>query len=182
METLNTIVSEIEQVIRKVDEKQVEILADAMLKASRVFVTGEGRSGLMAKAFAMRLMHLGMTVYVIGETTTPALKESDTLVAASGSGTTSETVHIAQQAKELDCMLFVVTTDPESKLAQLAAHTLAIPAATKWRRAGEVASQQPLGSLFDQCCHIALDAVCLVIANRKHISNETARERHTNVE
>lgn len=182
MGTLNTIVSEIEQVIGKVDEEQVEIVTDALLKASRVFVTGEGRSGLMAKAFAMRLMHLGLTVYVVGETTTPALKESDTLVAVSGSGTTAETLHIAQQAKELDCTLFVVTTNPDSALAQLAARTLTIPAATKWRRPGEVASQQPLGSLFDQCSHIALDAVCLAIANRKHISNETARERHTNVE
>lgn len=182
MGTLSTIVAEIEQVINEIDEKQVDTFASELLAASRVFVMGEGRSGLMAKAFAMRLMHLGLTVYVVGETTTPALKSSDVLVAVSGSGTTAETVHVAQQAKELGSTLFAVTTNLESALAKLAAHTLIIPAATKWRRPGEVASQQPLGSLFDQGSHIALDAICLFIADRKHISNETAREQHTNVE
>ncbi|HZU00229.1 MAG TPA: hypothetical protein VFA10_11235, partial [Ktedonobacteraceae bacterium] len=94
MGTLSTIVSEIEHVLSEVDETQVDTFADQLLAAPRVFVTGEGRSGLMAKAFAMRLMHLGLTVYVVGETTTPALKGSDSLVAVSGSGTTEGTVHI----------------------------------------------------------------------------------------
>jgi 6-phospho-3-hexuloisomerase len=182
MGTLSTIVSEIEHVLSEVDETQVDTFADQLLAASRVFVTGEGRSGLMAKAFAMRLMHLGLTVYVVGETTTPALKGSDSLVAVSGSGTTEGTVHIAQQAKKLGSTIFTVTTNPESPLATLATYTLIIPAATKWRRAGEFTSIQPLGSLFDQCCHVALDAVCLHIAERKDISNEAARQLHTNME
>lgn len=182
MEALQTILSEIERVINKIDEQQVETFAERLLTASRVFVTGEGRSGFMAKAFAMRLMHLGLPVYVVGETTTPALKGTDTLIAVSGSGTTEGTVRIAQDAKKLGAMLFAVTTNPKSDLGKLAAHALVIPAATKWRREGEVQTQQPLGSLFDQCCHIALDAVCLDIAERKGISNESARQQHTNVE
>jgi len=182
MGTLSTIVSEIEHVLNEIDEKQVDVFAGQLLAAPRVFVTGEGRSGLMAKAFAMRLMHLGLTVYVVGETTTPSLKGSDALVAVSGSGTTEGTVHIAKQAKELGSTIFAVTTNPESPLGPLATHKLVIPAATKWRRTGESTSKQPLGSLFDQCCHIALDAVCLSIADRKDINNETARQQHTNVE
>ncbi len=182
MGVLDTIVSEIEQVVHNINEQQLDTFADRLLAAPRVFVAGEGRSGLMAKAFAMRLMHLGLTVYVVGETITPALKENDALVAVSGSGTTAETVHAAQQAKELKTTLFAVTTNPESTLAHLATYTLIIPAATKWRRVGEVTSQQPLGSLFDQCCHIALDAVCLYITQRKGMSNESARQQHSNVE
>lgn len=182
MGVLSTIISEIEQVIGKIDEKQVDTFAEELLKAPRVFVTGEGRSGLIAKAFAMRLMHLGLTVYVIGETITPSLKGTDALVGISGSGTTEGTVHIAQQAKELGCKIFAVTTNPESPLAKLASYTLIIPAATKWRRPGEVETQQPLGSLFDQSSHIVLDAVSLYIAEHKGISNETARQQHSNVE
>ena len=49
-------------------------------KDRRIFVAGEGRSGFSAKGFAMRLMHLGYTVYVVGETITPALREGDLLV------------------------------------------------------------------------------------------------------
>ena len=182
METLKTIIAEITQVIDKLDEGQIVTFANELLAAPRIFVTGEGRSGLMAKAFAMRLMHLGLTVYVVGETTTPAIESYDTLVAVSGSGTTAETVHVVEQAKKSGCTIFVVTTNPESPLAKSTTLSLIIPAATKWRREGEIATQQPLGSLFDQCSHIALDAICLQIANSKHIDNETARERHSNTE
>ncbi len=182
MGTLSTILSEIEHVLSEVNETQVDIFAEHLLEAPRVFVMGEGRSGLMAKAFAMRLMHLGLTVYVIGETTAPAIQAADALVAVSGSGTTEGTVHVAQQAKTLGSTIFTVTTNPEATLGTLATYTLIIPAATKWRREGEMTSIQPLGSLFDQCSHIALDAVCLHISERKNISNEAARQLHTNME
>lgn len=180
--TLTTILHEIQQVIEEMDEREVDALAAALLAAPRIFVTGEGRSGLMAKAFAMRLMHLGLTVYVVGETTTPAVTGKDALVAVSGSGTTAGTVHVAEQAAEKGTAVYAVTTDPGSKLASRAQRALIVPAATKWRKAGETQTAQPLGSLFDQCCHIALDGVCLEIARRKDISNDAARGLHTNVE
>lgn len=182
MGILKTILLEVETVLAAVDEKQIATFTDQLLAASRIFVTGEGRSGFMAKAFAMRLMHLGLPVYVVGETTTPSIQGSDTLVAVSGSGTTGGTVCVAQQATGLGSTLLAVTTNPEAQLGKLATHTLVIPAATKWRREGEMQSSQPLGSLFDQCCHIALDAVCLRVAELQEITNETARQRHTNVE
>lgn len=179
---LQTILAEMQQVLDKVDGDSLNTFAARILVAPRVFVTGEGRSGLMAKAFAMRLMHLGLVVYVVGETTTPSLTDADLLVAVSGSGTTSGTVHVAQEARKSGAALLAVTTNPASPLAEGAELTLVIPAATKWRREGEGTSTQPLGSLFDQCCHVALDAVCLVVSERKHISNKTARQRHANVE
>ena len=136
----------------------------------------------MARAFAMRLMHLGLTVFVVGETTTPAITGEDTLVAVSGSGTTAGTARVAQQAAKQGAVVLAVTTDAQSSLAKTAQGILLIPAATKWRRRGEEETAQPLGSLFDQATHIALDAVCLVIAERKRISNEHARQLHANVE
>ncbi len=182
MGVLSTILGEIDGVLRKVDEAQVDAFAGAVVEAPRVFVTGEGRSGLMAKAFAMRLMHLGLTVYVIGETITPPAGKGDLMVAVSGSGTTAGTAQVAQAAQKAGAQLLAVTTDDESPLGKMAARTLLIPAATKWRREGEAKSQQPLGSLFDQCCHIALDAVCLRVAELQGETNETARLRHANVE
>ncbi len=70
----------------------------ALNAAQRVFVAGEGRSGFMAKAFAMRLMHLGLPVHVVGETTTPSVADGDVVVGVSGSGTTAGTVRVAEQA------------------------------------------------------------------------------------
>ena len=136
----------------------------------------------MARAFAMRLMHLGLTVYVIGETTTPAVAAGDTVVAVSGSGTTAGTVRVADQAQEVGATVLAVTTEPESPLGRLAGSILVIPAATKYRRDGEAPTIQPLSSLFDQATHVALDAICLDLASRRGVDNATAKATHANTE
>ncbi|MGI5466986.1 SIS domain-containing protein [Streptomyces sp. CA-132043] len=95
---LDTVQDEMRGVLGAVDTASLDTLATVLLRARRVFVAGEGRSGFMARAFAMRLMHLGLPVHVIGETTTPAVGAGDTVVAVSGSGTTAGTVRVAEQA------------------------------------------------------------------------------------
>lgn len=83
---LTLIVDELNQAANQIDEQQLEQLTDAISKAGRVFVAGAGRSGLMMRAFAMRLMHLGLDVYVVGETVTRSLSKDDLLLIGSGSG------------------------------------------------------------------------------------------------
>lgn len=182
MNKLKSILGEIEGVLDKVDLLKVTEFVKAINEGKRIFVIGEGRSGLMGKSFAMRLMHLGAVVYVVGETITPAIESEDVLVAISGSGTTKSVVMVAEKAKELGCLVLVLTTNPESNLGVLASHILHVPAATKYRREGESQSIQPLGSLFDQCAHILFDYICLEYANLKSQSNNTAFARHSNLE
>jgi 6-phospho-3-hexuloisomerase len=182
MTLISTILDEITAVVPKVSQAQLGALADRLASAHRVFVTGEGRSGFMARAFAMRLMHLGLAVYVIGETTTPSVRAGDTVVAVSGSGTTAGTVRVAEQAVGVEATVLAVTTEPESPLGRQAAACLVIPAATKYRRDGEAATVQPLSSLFDQVTHLALDAVCLELAGRRGIDNAAAKAAHANTE
>jgi 6-phospho-3-hexuloisomerase len=179
---LTTIARELEPVLARVDRDELHATVHALEEAPRVFVTGEGRSGLMARAFAMRLMHLGLTVHVVGETTTPALGARDLLVAVSGSGTTGHTVQIAQSAAAAGARVHAVTSDPDSPLGQLAGTRLVLPAATKYRRPGEAPSIQPLSSLFDQATHLALDAACLILAGRRQVDNAAARAAHANTE
>jgi 6-phospho-3-hexuloisomerase len=179
---LTTIARELEPVLARVDRGELEETVRALEEAPRVFVTGEGRSGLMARAFAMRLMHLGLTAYVVGETTTPAVGPGDLLVAVSGSGTTGHTVQVAQSASAAGAQVQAVTSDPESPLGQLARTRLVLPAATKHRRPGEAPSIQPLSSLFDQATHLTLDAVCLILAERRQVDNDAARAAHANTE
>ncbi|MFP5346652.1 MAG: 6-phospho-3-hexuloisomerase [Actinomycetes bacterium] len=179
---LDVVLGEITGVVGKVDREQVRALADVLGSADRVFVAGEGRSGFMAKAFAMRLMHLGLTVYVVGETITPALREGDTVVAVSGSGTTAGTVRVAEQAAKVSAKVSAVTTEPDSPLARTASAVLVLPAATKHRRPGEAKTIQPLSSLFDQVTHVTLDVVCLLLAERRHVDNEQAAATHANTE
>ena len=179
----DSVLAEISCVAAGIDRHQIRDLADALIAARRIFVTGEGRSGFMAKgAFAMRLMHLGLPVDVIGETTTPAVRGTDTVVAVSGSGTTGGTVRVAEQAAALGATIWAVTTDPTSPLGLAATGQLVIPAATKYRRADEAPTIQPLSSLFDQATHIALDVVCLQIAGARGVDNALAARAHANTE
>ena len=183
MDAVQVILSEIESVLSSV---KTEWIHDMALKLhrhqGRIFLVGEGRSGLMAKAFAMRLMHLGASVFVVGETITPPIENADMVIAISGSGTTSGVVDKANKAHQMACFVMSITTDPDSPLAKVSDMLLPIQAATKYRTAGEAASVQPLGSLFDQTVHLALDAVCLEFASIRHQSNESAVKRHSNLE
>lgn len=182
MSTFNTIMKEIDSVLSKVEEKDINEFVSILNSGKRIFVVGEGRSGFMGKAFAMRLMHLGVSVYVVGETITPAIEKGDVLVAISGSGTTKNVITVAEKTKDLGCAVLAITTNPESELGKLAAFKLHVPAATKYRRQGEAHSIQPLGSLFDQCSHIIFDSICLCYANLKNENNNSAFTRHSNLE
>ncbi|RDI40937.1 6-phospho-3-hexuloisomerase [Falsibacillus pallidus] len=182
MSIIPKILKEIEMVLDQVAEEELQHLALELQKAKRIFIIGEGRSGLMAKSFAMRLMHLGATVYVVGETITPSIAEGDILVAVSGSGTTKSVVWTAERTKSLGCSVLGVTTNPESALAAAATAVIHVPAATKYRRENELQTIQPLGSLFDQSVHILFDTICLMFSKLNEVDHNAAFGRHSNLE
>ncbi|HKP05968.1 MAG TPA: 6-phospho-3-hexuloisomerase, partial [Microbacterium sp.] len=66
--------------------EQLDALAGLILSADRVFVGAAGRSGIALRMTAMRLMHLGLDVHLLGDVTTPAIGAGDVLLTASGSG------------------------------------------------------------------------------------------------
>lgn len=182
MTKMPVILEEVSTVLNKVNEADIEAISAQLANAKRIFVVGEGRSGLMAKSFAMRLMHLGAIVFVVGETITPSIQEDDYLVAVSGSGTTQNVVSVAEKSKTLGCHVTAVTTNPASPLAGIADTILHVPAATKYRKENESPSIQPLGSLFDQATHLLFDTICLYYANLRNMDNEKAFKQHSNLE
>jgi 6-phospho-3-hexuloisomerase len=182
MNQFETILSEISTVIKGCNLGDIDKFVHEIQEEKRIFVIGEGRSGLMAKSFAMRLMHLGAEVYVIGETITPSISKDDILVAVSGSGKTKNVVWITEKAKSIGCYTIAITTDTESPLASNGSLIIHVPAATKYRKSGEQPTIQALGSLFDQCVHILFDGVCLRYAEKKEISNAQAFSKHSNME
>ena len=182
MTKIKAILSEVSAVLNQLDEKELKGISEKLGAAKRIFVVGEGRSGLMAKSFAMRLMHLGATVYVVGETITPSISIGDCLVAVSGSGTTQNVVSVAEKSAALGCDVIAVTTNPESPLAQHAKAILHVPAATKYRKENEAPSIQPLGSLFDQAVHLLFDTLCLFFAGNNGVDHKGALNQHSNLE
>lgn len=180
MNLMEEILAEITGVLKKVDQQQLLKTTNLLTTTRRIFILGEGRSGLQGKGFAMRLMHIGATVYVIGETITPAIKEGDILVAISGSGTTGNVLSLAEKAKKNKVELLGITSNAHSPLGKIADWQLIIPGATK--TGGDVSSIQLLSTLFDQTLHITLDYLCLQIARKKKVSNQQANQQHSNLE
>jgi 6-phospho 3-hexuloisomerase len=171
--------------------KQVDSFIKALLGAKRVFIIGAGRSGLVAKAFAMRLMHLGLDIHVVGETITPALRQGDILVVVSGSGETGLPVSAAMVAKKIGARILAVTSYPKSTLASIADNVVILPGRAKTESttdfvhrelAGEYASLAPLGTMFEITAIVFLDGVVASLMTSLGKKEEDLRARHATVE
>ncbi len=159
----------------------LEELLAALQSAPRIFVHGAGRSGLALRMVAMRLMHAGLHLHIVGDVTTPALAPGDLLLCASGSGTTASVVGVAGKAVEAGGSVAALTTDPASPLGALASHLVVIPAAAKLERSS-VRSHQFAGSLFEQSVLAVGDALFDTLWRRLNVDADALWPRHANLE
>lgn len=181
---LSRIVTELDAAVeqlRNADPLPLARLADLVAEAPRVFVVGAGRSGLALRMTAMRLMHLGVDVHVVGEVTTPAIRADDLLLTASGSGTTGGIVRAAETAVAARARVVAITTAADSPLARLSAEVVLVPAAGKLDRSG-AASAQYAGSLFEQIVVLIGDALFHALWQRSGESADELWPRHANLE
>jgi len=179
--------------LSELDQEEVEKFIKALLRTvgeKRIFVVGVGRSGLVARAFAMRLMHVGFNVYVVGETVTPPIREGDLLVAVSGSGETRYTVTVAQEAKRLGAKVVAITSYPESELGKTADLKVIIPGRILPESGRDYEARQisgehepltPLGTLFELSAMIFFDALIAELVYRLGKSEEDLEGRHATV-
>ena len=159
----------------------LERAVDELHLAKSVFVLGAGRSGLALRMTAMRLMHLGLTVHIVGEVTTPAIGRGDVLLVASGSGTTEAIVRSAQTAIDVGAVVITLTTAVKSPLANLSSVLIEVPAAEKLDRAA-TKSAQYAGSLFEQAVVTIGDAFFHSLWMRSGQSADDLWPRHANLE
>ncbi|MBI2079932.1 6-phospho-3-hexuloisomerase [Candidatus Micrarchaeota archaeon] len=173
------------------DENQVERFINLLIKSKNVFIVGAGRSGYVGRAFAMRLMHLGFTVYVVGETTTPAIKRRDTLVAISGSGETESIVHIAKGAKKQGAKIGVITSHLKSTISRLSNVKVQIGGRETAQLERDYLVRQirgsheplaPLGTLFELSAMVFLDTIINELMYRKGKTEAELKKRHSNLE
>jgi 6-phospho-3-hexuloisomerase len=181
---IERILAEVADCVRQTSAESLTQAGALIESSSRIFVAGAGRSGLCMKVFGMRLMHLGKTVYVAGETTTPSIAASDLLILGSGSGRTTSLLAMAEQAKRRGAQVLLFTTDVESPLAKLSNHRVVIPAPSfrVTDEAHDSKSIQPLGTLFEQSMFILCDSLILGMMQQTGISAAQMYERHANLE
>ena len=181
---LDPILAEVAACVHQVSAESLAQAGMLIESASRIFVAGAGRSGLCMRALGMRLTHIGKTVYVVGETTTPAIAAVDLLIIGSGSGWTAGLLAIVAQARHHGAIVLLFTTDATSPLAEQADYRVVIPAPaykTTVQVRG-VISIQPLGTLFEQSLFILCDCLILDLMQRTGVSAAQMVERHANLE
>lgn len=175
------IIEELKRTLSAISEAQIQAAVQNLLSARRLFFVGAGRSRLALEMAAMRMMHLGLTVYVAGEVVTPAIDRGDLLIVASGSGTTAGPVRAAQVAKGVGAEVLALTTAPGSELGTLASSILTIPAAVKHGDRGSI-SIQYAGALFEQSVLLLMDTLFHEMWQQRGQSAEELWKRHANLE
>jgi len=182
------ILKRITEITERINPQDFEKFIDVIKNSPRVYVVGAGRSGLVAKAFAMRLVHLGIKVFVVGETVTPALREGDTLLAVSGSGKTAIVIETAKAARSLKGKVVAVTSDPESPLAKMADLVVIIPSQIRPKEhvhyeVGELmgSSITPLGTLFEVSTLIFFEACVAELMRQLGVKEEEMKRIHANL-
>jgi 6-phospho-3-hexuloisomerase len=178
---LGMILEENLRLAAQLDFDQIALLVPYIQNADRIFLIGAGRSGLALRSAAMRLMHFGLTVFVAGETTTPAIGKGDLLIAASGSGTTSTIVKAAEKAVAAGAIVAAISTTTASSLATLSSLVLILPAAQKQDHAKTISAQYA-GSLFEQALLLLTDAIFQTLWAVDGTPAEELWKRHANLE
>ncbi len=180
---LSAILDDITRTLKAVDPTDIEALQQAILSAERIFIAGKGRSGLQMKAFAMRLMHLGLTVHVVDDVTTPAIGNGDLLLIGSSSGRTSTLLRYVDTMEKTGATLAIITGNLDSPLAQAAATRLYIPA-TNFKAGGEANGDSVLvmGSLFEHCLGLLCDLLIIRIKIALEVEESAMNARHANLE
>lgn len=181
-DTTQIILDEIHSVLEKIDERAYEEFLSSILNAKNIFVTGQGRSGLVSRTFAMRLTHIGLNAYCVGDATTPNIDKGDLLVACSSSGSTHITRYIAGLAKKSQAAIVAVTSHKDSPLAGQADIIIELPVqevSTNYKHSGSI---QFRNTLFEQACLVYLDGVILSLVNKLNSSEKDMHKRHSNLE
>ena len=180
--TREIILSELEQVLSRVEDDAVCEFINLILKAKKVFVMGVGRVMLMSQAFAKRLGHLRINSFVVGETTMPSIGKGDLLIVASGSGETLTCANVARLAKKHGAEIALVTARKDSTIKRLSRFAIRIPSPTKVDVTPEIISRQPMTNLFEQSLLLFYDAVSIMIQNKKGITEKDLWKLHANLE
>jgi len=174
------ILDKISSVLQATDQNLVPKFVSTLDKANRIFVTGAGRSGLVSRFFAMRLMHSGYKVYMVGEIITPSIQAGDLFIVVSGSGGTETLLPLVKKAKSVGAQIAVVSMKGKSPMAEMADLVIQIGAGDE--NSFGIVHGMPMGTVFELSTLIFLEAVISHIIHEKGLTEEGMRAVHANLE
>jgi 6-phospho-3-hexuloisomerase len=180
--TADSALKELRQVFHGIPVVTGDTLCKEMLKAKRVCLYGVGREGLMMRAFAMRLFHLGLDVHVVGDMTTPPVGRGDLLLVSSAPGQLSTVAALLEVAQKAKARTLVITAQPKSRDAKKANVIIHLPAQTMANDTGAETSVLPMGTLFEMTQLLFFEFIVIMLRDRMKQATSEMRKRHTNLE
>lgn len=161
----NQELKEIKKVVKKISEKDLQVFVREVNQAKRVYVIGVGRSGLVAKNLAMRLVRLEKETYVVHETVNPKMKPRDLLIAISGSGETNDILDAVKISRMMGAKILTLTANKNSSIIKISHEVILIPAQIPVRIGDHYHLRELIGvpersatkSLFELCALIFLE-------------------------
>ncbi|UCE80890.1 MAG: SIS domain-containing protein [Methanobacteriota archaeon] len=172
-ESQEYIIENIRDALRN-DSSDSDRLVDMIVSAPRIFIYGVGRSGLIAKAFAIRLVQMGLEVFFVGETVTPIVEEKHLVIIVSHTGETMSCVQTANIVRRVGARVISITSNDHSKLAS--ASNLVIH--LKPRKDEDRKKLAPLGTLFEDATMIYFDSIVAQLMQKLGQSEGSMRKRH----
>lgn len=178
------ILLEHKKVFEKIDQDNMRKFIKTIKEYNRIFLIGVGREGMVTRAFAMRLMHMGKEIHWVFDDTTPSMSSGDLLIATLGDGKIGHIDYVCKRAKEAGAMIYVVTGSPSGNTAKTVGDKVFFVPAAVYRGVDNVVpSFQPMGNLFEQSLLIIFDMIIMIIVKEtKGLSFEKMSKRHRNVE
>ena len=177
-----SIIDEISACLGKTDPDELIRAEEIISSSERVFLAGAGRSGFEVSAFTMRLMHIGLHAYRIGDVVTPAIKSGDLLVIASGSGETKSMALLASIAKDKGAKVLLFTTNRQSSIASMADAVVVIHGKAAKSDTGSSQSVQPMSNLFVQSLCITFDMIIIGLMKLRGTDESLMKDNHANLE
>jgi len=178
-QSLDYIQHKIKDILDEVTKKDIDKIIASFFEANRIFVYGAGRSGLVSKAFAIRLVHLGFQTFVIGETIGAPVKKGDLVFIVTGTGETIPAVMTAEIARNIGAKLVVVTEEKNSRITKFADIAIVLSAKCKDEERKQLA---PLGTLFEASAWILLDSIISELMKSKGETEASMRSRHATLQ
>lgn len=149
----------------------------------RVYILASGRSAMIGQMFQTRLEHFGVESRFITNTrSVPRLREDDTIIVISGSGTTPIVKAMLETYLVFNPYVIVVTSYPNSVIGRLGDVTVKLKGRTKSdlerRSMGLDSTLAPEGTAFEQASLAFLDGIVAELAVSLHRDEKSLLDEH----
>ena len=151
-------------------------------RKTTIFLVGAGRSGFVAKSFAMGLMHLGFCVYVFNESIAHPVCDGDIIIIISKSGNSNSITQIVEDSKLDNVKFLSVCGSEKCDLAQISEAKIIIDSLPQ-ETIPITGEEKPLelilmGTAFETCALVLLDALVVELMQNLGLRERDLADYH----